>query len=134
MNEAIIKRLGNLLSVKALVTLALTAVFAVMAAQQAISQDFMTIYAVIIAFYFGTQSQKTQDAIDGGNGRAWGRRAERLKDRRRGDREHGAALQLQPDEVRRVVWTGRESLVHDVRAVVLRPGWPDAALPDGQLF
>lgn len=70
MNEAIIKRLGNLLSVKALVTLALTAVFAVMAAQQAISQDFMTIYAVIIAFYFGTQSQKTQDAIDGGNGRA----------------------------------------------------------------
>ena len=29
-----------------------------------ISQDFMTIYAVIIAFYFGTQSQKTQDAID----------------------------------------------------------------------
>lgn len=30
-----------------------------------ISQDFMTIYAVIIAFYFGTQSQKTQDAIDG---------------------------------------------------------------------
>ena len=30
-----------------------------------ISQDFMTIYAVIIAFYFGTQSQKTQDVIDG---------------------------------------------------------------------
>lgn len=24
----------------------------------------MTIYAVIIAFYFGTQSQKTQDVID----------------------------------------------------------------------
>lgn len=70
MNEAIIKRLGNLLSVKSLVTLALTAVFAVMAARQAISQDFMTIYAVIIAFYFGTQSQKTQDAIDGGNDRA----------------------------------------------------------------
>ena len=29
-----------------------------------ISQDFMTIYAVIIAFYFGTQSQKAQDVID----------------------------------------------------------------------
>lgn len=26
----------------------------------------MTIYAVIIAFYFGTQSQKLQDAVDGG--------------------------------------------------------------------
>lgn len=55
MNEAIIRRLGNLLSVKSLVTLTLTAVFAVMAAREAISQDFMTIYAVIIAFYFGTQ-------------------------------------------------------------------------------
>ena len=30
-----------------------------------ISQDFMTIYAVIIAFYFGTQSQKVQDVVDG---------------------------------------------------------------------
>jgi len=28
----------------------------------------MTIYAVIIAFYFGTQSQKVQDAMEGGNG------------------------------------------------------------------
>ena len=67
MNEAIIKRLGNLLSVKSLVTLALTAVFAVMTVRQAISQDFMTIYAVIIAFYFGTQSQKVQDALEGDN-------------------------------------------------------------------
>ena len=67
MNETIIKRLGNLLSVKSLVTLALTAVFAVMTVRQAISQDFMTIYAVIIAFYFGTQSQKVQDAVEGDN-------------------------------------------------------------------
>lgn len=67
MNGIIIKRLGNLLSVKSLVTLVLTVVFAVMAVKQAISQDFMTIYAVIIAFYFGTQSQKAQDVIDGGN-------------------------------------------------------------------
>lgn len=66
MNEAILKRLGNLLSVKSLVTLALTVVFAVMTVRQAISQDFMTIYAVIIAFYFGTQSQKVQDAVEGG--------------------------------------------------------------------
>ena len=65
MNEKIIKRLGNLLSVKSLVTLVLTGVFAYMAIVGKISQDFMTIYAVIIAFYFGTQSQKTQDAIDG---------------------------------------------------------------------
>lgn len=60
MNERISKRLAALLSVKSLVTLALTGVFSYMAVCGKISQDFMTIYAVIIAFYFGTQSQKTQ--------------------------------------------------------------------------
>lgn len=64
MNERIIKRIANLMSVKSIVTLVLTGVFAYMAVTGNISQDFMTIYAVIIAFYFGTQSQKTQDAID----------------------------------------------------------------------
>ena len=64
MKELIIKRAANLLSVKSLVTLALTVVFAYMAVTEKISQDFMTIYAVIIAFYFGTQSQKVQDAVD----------------------------------------------------------------------
>ena len=66
MREVIGRRLGNLLSVKSLVTLTLTAVFAVMALRSAISQDFMTVYAVVIAFYFGTQSQKVQDVLDGG--------------------------------------------------------------------
>lgn len=65
MNERIIKRIANLMSVKSIVTLVLTGVFAYMAVTGNISQDFMTIYAVIIAFYFGTQSQKTQDMIDG---------------------------------------------------------------------
>ena len=68
MNERIIKRLANLLSVKSLTTLTLTAVFAVMTLRGAISQDFMTVYAVVIAFYFGTQSQKMQDAVDGEKG------------------------------------------------------------------
>ena len=63
--ELIKKRCANLLSVKSLVTLCLTVVFAYMAVTEKISQDFMTIYAVIIAFYFGTQSQKVQDAVDG---------------------------------------------------------------------
>ena len=59
------KRLANLLSVKSIVTLVCTAVFAYQAVTNTITQDFMTIYAVIIAFYFGTQSQKVQDAIGG---------------------------------------------------------------------
>ena len=64
--ELMKKRLANLLSVKSLTTLTLTAVFAVMTLRGAISQDFMTVYAVVIAFYFGTQSQKTQDVLDAG--------------------------------------------------------------------
>ena len=71
MDNSIIKRLGNLLSVKSLVTLTLTVVFAVMALRGTISQDFMTVYAVVIAFYFGTQTQKAGDAAEGadnGNG------------------------------------------------------------------
>lgn len=64
MNDIILKRIGALMSVKSLVTLVLTGVFAYMACMGKISQDFMTIYAVIIAFYFGTQSQKVQDVMD----------------------------------------------------------------------
>lgn len=62
--DKIMKRLANLMSVKSIVTLILTGVFAYMAVTGTISQDFMTIYAVIIAFYFGTQSQKVQEAIE----------------------------------------------------------------------
>ena len=63
-NSKIINRLAALMSVKSIVTLALTGVFAYMACTNQISQDFMTIYAVIIAFYFGTQSQKVQNVLD----------------------------------------------------------------------
>ena len=59
--ENIIKRLGNLLSVKSLVTIVLTAVFAYLAVTGSVSQDFMTVYAVVIAFYFGTQAQKVTE-------------------------------------------------------------------------
>lgn len=64
MNEKIIKRLAALLSVKSIVTLVLTVVFAYMAVTGSISQDFMTVYAVVIAFYFGTQSQKAQELLE----------------------------------------------------------------------
>lgn len=62
--QNILKRISNLISVKSIVTLVLTAVFAYMAIKGIISQDFMTVYAVVIAFYFGTQSQKVQEAVD----------------------------------------------------------------------
>lgn len=68
MKEKVVTRIANLLSVKSIVTIILTGVFAFMAVAGKISQDFMTIYAVVIAFYFGTQSQKVQDAVDNAGG------------------------------------------------------------------
>lgn len=67
--KPIINRLAALISVKSIVTLVLTGVFAFMACTNRISQDFMTIYAVIIAFYFGTQSQKVQEIITDSEGK-----------------------------------------------------------------
>lgn len=63
--ENIIKRVANLLSVKSLVTIVLTGVFAFLAIKGEINQSFMVIYTTVIAFYFGTQSQKISDAISG---------------------------------------------------------------------
>ena len=64
MNENIVKRLAALISVKSLVTLVLTAVFAYLAITGQTSQEFMTVYTVVIAFYIGTQTQKISDAIE----------------------------------------------------------------------
>lgn len=67
--DKILKRLSNLMSVKSLVTLILTAIFAVMALRGDITgKDFLTIFLMVISFYFGTQSQKAQDAIDNKSG------------------------------------------------------------------
>ena len=68
MNENIFKRLAALLSVKSIVTVVLTAVFAYLSIVGTISgTDFLTIFLMVVSFYFGTQSQKLQDTIDGGN-------------------------------------------------------------------
>lgn len=54
----IINRLGNLITIKSLVTLALTIVFAVLSLNGAISPDlFMQVFIMIIAFYFGTSKR-----------------------------------------------------------------------------
>ena len=54
--ENIKKRLGNLLTVKSLVTITLTVIFAVLALRESISgSEFLTIFTVVIGFYFGTQ-------------------------------------------------------------------------------
>lgn len=55
------KRIANLLTVKSIVTIVLTAVFAYLSVADKVGQDFLTIYAVIIAFYFGTQNAKKEE-------------------------------------------------------------------------
>ena len=60
--EFICKRLARLLAVKSLVTLTLTIVFSLLAVRGTVDQDFMTIYAFIISFYFGTKSQESKRA------------------------------------------------------------------------
>lgn len=67
MNKSVWEGLGKLLCVKSLVALVLTAVFAVLALGGGVSQEFMTVYAVVIAFYFGTQSRKVQSAKGDGD-------------------------------------------------------------------
>ena len=58
--EELYKRLGNLLSIKSLVTLILTVVFAVMTVCGQVSgEQFLTVFTVVIAFYFGTQAAKS---------------------------------------------------------------------------
>ena len=64
MNEQVVKRLAVLLSVKSLVTLALTAVFAALTLRGGVSQEFMLVYTTVIAFYVGTQTQKISDAVE----------------------------------------------------------------------
>ena len=51
----------NLLKVKSIVTVILTLVFAYLSITGVISgEQFLTIFSVVIAFYFGTQYQKGQ--------------------------------------------------------------------------
>ena len=54
-----LQRLARLLSVKSLVTVILTSVFAYLSIVGTINaEQFQTIFTVIISFYFGTQAKK----------------------------------------------------------------------------
>lgn len=61
--EQIKKGLASLLSVKSLVTLALTVTFCVLTVMGQVMQEFNTVYLMVIAFYFGTQNAKAQEEM-----------------------------------------------------------------------
>jgi hypothetical protein len=53
------ERLCKLLTIKSIVTILLTILFCVLAVKGTINADeVMTIFTVVIAFYFGTQAKK----------------------------------------------------------------------------
>ena len=64
MKEMFLARLCAVFSIKSIVTLTLTGVFAYQSLTHQIDQQFMTVYTVVIAFYFGTQVQKTQEVVN----------------------------------------------------------------------
>lgn len=58
-----LENLANLLKVKTIVTILLTIVFCYLAIVGIIAAElFMTVFTVVIAFYFGTQAQKKADS------------------------------------------------------------------------
>lgn len=64
LNETQKVTLQNLLTVKSLVTLTLTLVFAVMSIIGKIDgNDFLNIFQIVIVFYFGTQYQKAKEGV-----------------------------------------------------------------------
>ena len=60
--KTIQEALINLLKVKSIVTILTTITFVYLAIRGQISQDFLMVYSVVIAFYFGTQT--TKDNVD----------------------------------------------------------------------
>ena len=57
------EKLAKLIDVKSIVTLTLTMVFAYLSVRGNIPQEFMTVFTVIISFFFGTQVQKKVDEM-----------------------------------------------------------------------
>ena len=64
--ETLKKRLGNLLAVKSIATIVLTAVFAYLTCTGGVTaEQFLTVYTEVIAFYFGTQAEKRSSQAEG---------------------------------------------------------------------
>lgn len=54
--DNIIKRIGNLIALKTIVTIMITIVFCILALKEYISSEvFISVFNIIIGFYFGTQ-------------------------------------------------------------------------------
>lgn len=62
MKDKIVDAISNLFRLKSVVTLILTVVFSILALRGVITgEQFLTIFSVVISFFFGTQYQKRID-------------------------------------------------------------------------
>lgn len=67
-NESTKITVQNLLTVKSIVTIILTVIFSYLAIVERISgEQFLTVFSVVIAFYFGTQFQKNKESESDGS-------------------------------------------------------------------
>ncbi|PWL46826.1 MAG: hypothetical protein DBY45_01775 [Clostridiales bacterium] len=57
--KELLNRLDKLLTIKSIVTVVLTGIFAYLAVRGIVSgEQFLVIFTTVIAFYFGTQAKK----------------------------------------------------------------------------
>lgn len=57
--KEIVHRIANILTIKSVVTLILTVAFFILSLRGTISSEvFISVYSIIIGFYFGTQKHK----------------------------------------------------------------------------
>ena len=62
-----VKRIAKLIDVKSIVTIMLTVIFSALALAKVISgEQFLTVFTVVISFYFGTQTSKKGSDSDEG--------------------------------------------------------------------
>lgn len=68
LENKIITQLSKLLDVKSLVTIALTIGYIVQSVRGYLTNEYYSVYLVVISFYFGTQYQKAKETEKGDNG------------------------------------------------------------------
>ena len=62
--ELLQKRLANLLTIKSLVTIAMTVLVSFLAVRGDVNgEQVITLFTVVIGFYFGTQANKTGSGV-----------------------------------------------------------------------
>ncbi len=73
-------KFAKLIDVKSIVTILLTVVFSIMtAAGKVTSEQFITIFTVVISFYFGTQAGKKDSTDSNGENRQKNEKAEKIE-------------------------------------------------------